>query len=56
MILFNPKKHNRSYKEEKSRQLMLKTIEFFENKGLEKIKKDFHEKNWNYYFVEFLKK
>jgi len=35
---------------------MLKTIAFLENKGLKKIKKDYHEKVWNYDFVEFLKK
>jgi len=55
MILLNPKKHVRKYPDEKSRQIMLKTIEFFENKGLKKIKKDWHEKKWNYDFVEFLK-
>ncbi len=55
MILFNPKKHTRQYKDEKSRQIMLKTIDFFEKKGLKAIKKDWHEKKWNYDFVEFLK-
>ncbi len=55
MILLNPHKHERKYKDEKSRQIMLKTIEFFEKKGLKQIKKDWHEKKWNYDFVEFLK-
>jgi len=55
MILLNPKKHDRKYSDEKSRQLMLKTIEFFEKKGLKKIKSDWHAKSWNYDFVEFLK-
>ena len=55
MVLLNPKKHSRKYPDEKSRQIMLKTIAFFENKGLKKIKKDWHEKTWNYDFVEFLK-
>ncbi|HPG51921.1 MAG TPA: acyl-CoA dehydrogenase, partial [Spirochaetota bacterium] len=55
MILLNPHKHERKYKDEKSRQIMLKTIEFFEKKGLKAIKKDWHEKKWNYDFVEFLK-
>jgi len=35
---------------------MTKTIAFLENKGLKKIKKDYHEKVWNYDFVEFLRK
>ncbi|MBF0226147.1 MAG: acyl-CoA dehydrogenase [Desulfobacterales bacterium] len=56
MILLNPKKHARKYPDEISKQIMLKTLEFFENKGLKKLKKDYHEKIWNYDFVEFLKK
>ncbi len=55
MILLNPKKHERKYPDEKSRDIMLKTIDFFEKKGLKQIKKDWHEKAWNYDFVEFLK-
>ncbi len=55
MILLNPHKHNRTYKDEKSKELMQKTIDFFEKKGLKQIKKDWHEKKWNYDFVEFLK-
>ncbi|MCX5879635.1 MAG: acyl-CoA/acyl-ACP dehydrogenase [Deltaproteobacteria bacterium] len=55
MILLNPKNHVRKYPDDKSRQIMLKTIKFFENKGLKKIKQDWHQKNWNYDFVKFLK-
>jgi len=55
MLLLNPKKHVRKYSDEKSRQIMLKTIEFFEKKGLKNLKADWHEKKWNYDFVEFLK-
>jgi acyl-CoA dehydrogenase len=55
MILLNPHKHSRKYPDEKSRDIMVKTIEFFEKKGLKQIKKDWHEKAWNYDFVEFLK-
>jgi len=55
MILLNPKNHVRKYPDDKSRQIMLKTIEFFENKGLKKIKQDWHQKNWNHDFVKFLK-
>ena len=56
MILLNPKKHGRPYPDERSREIMTKTIAFLENKGLKKIKKDYHEKVWNYDFVEFLRK
>ena len=56
MILLHPHHHKRKYPDEKSREIMTKTIEFFEKKGLKQIKKDWHEKKWNYDFVEFLKK
>lgn len=55
MILFNPKKHNIEYKDSKDRELMQKLIDFMENKGLKSIKKDWHDKTWNYEFVEFMK-
>jgi acyl-CoA dehydrogenase len=53
MILLNPKKHDREYPDERSREIMLKTIEFFENKGRGKIKKDDHERTWYADFLEF---
>lgn len=55
MILLNPKKHARQYKDAASRDIMLKTIEFFENKGREKLKKDDRERNWYADFLEFQK-
>ena len=55
MILLNPRNHVRKYRDEKSRQIMLNTIEFFENKGLRRVKHDWHQKIFNYDFVEFLK-
>jgi acyl-CoA dehydrogenase len=39
MILLNPKQHNRHYKDEESRAIMLKTIEFFEKKGQAEIER-----------------
>lgn len=53
MILLNPKKHDREYPDERSREIMLKTIEFFENKGRGKVKKDDHERVWYADFLEF---
>ena len=55
MILFNPNRHVRPYPDEKSRQIMIRTIEFFESKGLKKIKEDWHQKVWNYDFVDFMR-
>lgn len=55
MILLNPKKHSRFYPDERSREIMLKTIAFFENKGKRQLKADDRERVWNADFVEFQK-
>ena len=55
MILLNPNDYNRYYPDEHSREMMLKTIEFFENKGLSKIKNDDHERVWYQDFIDFVK-
>ena len=56
MILLNPKKYHRQISDERSREVMQKTIQFFENRGLEKLKEDFHERTWYADFIEFMKK
>lgn len=55
MILLNPKKHSRYYPDEKSRDIMLKTIQFFERKGKQKIKADDHARTWYADFLAFQK-
>lgn len=55
MLLFDPKTNERAYTDTKTRELMDKVIGFFEDKGLESIKQDFHDRVWNYDFVEFVK-
>ncbi|MEM7179797.1 MAG: acyl-CoA dehydrogenase [Spirochaetota bacterium] len=55
MILLNPKKKKFENLDEKSREIMLKTIEFFENRGLKKLKHDDHERVWYADFLEFQK-
>jgi len=55
-MILNPRENKYEYLDEKSRSLMLKTIEFFENKGKEKLKSDFNGKVWYADFIEFLKK
>lgn len=56
MLLINPQKYDTEFADERSREMMLKTIEFFENRGLKKLKEDFHERVWPADFVEFQKK
>ena len=53
MLLLNPKNHVRKYRDAESRQMMLETIEFFENKGRGKLKKDDHERTWYADFLQF---
>jgi acyl-CoA dehydrogenase len=57
MLLFNPKKYqDRNYPDERSKEIMLKTIEWFENKGMKKMKADYHANEFTYDFAEFVKK
>jgi len=54
-FLLNPKKHSRAYPDERSREVMLKTIEFFERKGKARIKEDYHARVWYSDFLDFVK-
>ena len=56
MILLNPKNYQRQISDDRSRELMQKTIQFFEDKGLDKLKEDFHERTWYADFIEFMAK
>jgi len=55
MLLLNPKHLNRFYPDERSREIMRKTVEFFEAKGKRKLKADDRDRVWNSDFVEFQK-
>ncbi len=55
-ILLNPKLKNRVYSDEETKQIIEKTIEFFETKGLAKIKDDDHKRVWYDDFIQFQKK
>ncbi len=54
-MLLNPKQGVREYPDEASRELMLAVIDFFESKGLARIKHDDHERVWYRDFLEFVK-
>ena len=56
MILFNPKKYDIKHSDKRFQQIIQKTIDFFENKGLKKIKDDDHQNIWYSDFLEFVKK
>ena len=55
-MLLNPKRAQFSHLDEKSREIMLKTIAFFENKGKKKLKEDDHNRVWYDDFLQFIRK
>ena len=56
MFLLNPHKLTREYPDEKSAEIMRKTVGFFEAKGLAKIKEHDREHLWYSDFLDFIKK
>jgi acyl-CoA dehydrogenase len=54
-ILLNPKNVIAKYADEETRQIMMKTIDFFEGRGLKKMKDDFHACRWYTEFLDFMK-
>jgi hypothetical protein len=54
-MLLHPKKETFEHLDPRSREIMLKTVAFFENKGKAKLKHDDHERVWYADFLEFVK-
>lgn len=55
LLFLNPHKYENESADQKTNEIMKKTIAFFEKKGLEKIKEDDLESKWYGDFIEFLK-
>ena len=55
MILLNPKQEAFNHLDEKSREIMLKTIEYFESRGKNRLKQDRNNCIWYEDFLSFLK-
>jgi acyl-CoA dehydrogenase len=55
MILLQPKKHDRKYPDERSRDVMRETIDFFERKGKRQLKEDDHAAVWYADFLDFVR-
>ena len=53
-MLLNPKRGVRYYPDATSRELMLAVIDFFETKGLARVKHDDHERVWYRDFLDFV--
>lgn len=54
-MLLNPKTATFDHLDDPSRDIMLKTISFFENKGKQKLKQDHFDRIWYDDFLEFVK-
>lgn len=54
-MLLNPKLHDRPYPDEASREIMIRTIDFFEKKGKVKLKEDDRERVWYDDFLQFVR-
>jgi len=53
-MLFHPNKERFEELDEVSREVMLKTIDWFENLGKRKLKEDYHRQEWYGEFISFL--
>jgi acyl-CoA dehydrogenase len=54
MTLLNPRTFRGTHPDEHTNRMLQAVIDWFENKGLKSIKKDWHEKFWNHDFVDFM--
>ncbi|MBW2508311.1 MAG: acyl-CoA dehydrogenase [Deltaproteobacteria bacterium] len=55
MMLLQPRKHDRKYPDERSREVMLETIDFFERKGKRQLKEDDNNAVWYADFLDFVR-
>jgi acyl-CoA dehydrogenase len=55
MILLHPRQRRRRYADERSEEVMAKTIEFFETKGKRRLKSDDHAAVWYQDFLDFVR-
>ena len=56
MILFDPNHPEASQLDEPSREVLRKTIEFFETRGKQRLKQDDRDRVWYAEFLEFVRK
>ena len=54
-MLFNPRSESFEHLDARSKEIMAKTIAFFEAKGKAQLKEDDHERRWYADFLEFVK-
>ncbi|MEM9177256.1 MAG: acyl-CoA dehydrogenase, partial [Myxococcota bacterium] len=52
-MLLDPRRLDRPYPDDRSSEVMRKTVEFFENKGRERLLADYYDRPWYSDFVEY---
>ena len=55
MTLLNPKTETFAHLDPRSREIMRKTVEYFESRGKKRLKDDSHERIWYEDFIQFMK-
>ena len=55
MALFNPKTYRGAHPDAHTNDMLEAVIDWFEQRGLKQLKADYHDRAWNYDFVEFMK-
>ena len=56
MILLDPNHLDGSQLDERSREVLRKTVDFFESRGKQRLKQDDHDRVWYAEFLEFVRK
>ena len=55
MFLFNPETYVGTHPDARTNDMLRAVIDWFEARGLKQLKQDYHDRAWNYDFVEFMK-
>jgi acyl-CoA dehydrogenase len=55
MLLFNPRTYRGGLADAHTNDMLQAVIDWFEKRGLERLKADYHDRAWNYDFVDFMK-
>ena len=55
MALFNPKTYRGAHPDAHTNDMLQAVIDWFEQRGLKQLKADYHDRAWNYDFVDFMK-
>jgi len=55
MELFNPRTYQGRHPDPHTNEMLRSVVDWFEAKGLERIKQDWHDRSWNHDFVDFMK-